>query len=405
MKLNQKLLCILSALAICLSVTLPVFAEDETELLRVYPKETSGGAAMVARQTGADAFTAHTSSEAVVEIIIRYEGFRAYPYSDPSGTYIGYGSNYNDAVKVLGENCEPITEAQAEQVTRYQLGLVDEALNRFLQANNIAVNQNQYDALADFTYGCGIGWTTYRNEDGTWCKLKQMLLDDPSTWTAERTAEAFGTWVRDATGTVLPGLVRRREEEAEMFMGDAGTDTDLVFTDVKTTAWYYTYVLEAKDLGLMNGVGNGKFLPEKALTRAQLVQVLANYAGVELSGYTESVFSDVAAGTWYAPAVAWAAENGYVNGYENGTFQPDKAVTREQLCCILSRYLTGQGQIFGDQTLTFTDSESISGYALEDVRNCASIGLVNGLGDGRFAPKNQTTRAQAAAILVRIAQL
>lgn len=67
MKLNQKLLCILSALAICLSVTLPVFAEDETELLRVYPKETSGGAAMVARQTGADAFTAHTSSEAVVE--------------------------------------------------------------------------------------------------------------------------------------------------------------------------------------------------------------------------------------------------------------------------------------------------------------------------------------------------
>ena len=103
--------------------------------------------------------------------------------------------------------------------------------------------------------------------------------------------------------------------------------------------------------------------------------------------------------------MAWAAENGYVNGYENGTFQPDKAVTREQLCCILSRYLTGQGQIFGDQTLTFTDSESISGYALEDVRNCASIGLVNGLGDGRFAPKNQTTRAQAAAILVRMAQL
>lgn len=405
MKFNQKLLCILSALAICMSITLPVFAEDETEAMRVYPQETSGGAALMARQTGEASFTAHTFSEAVVEIIIRYEGFRADPYSDPSGTYIGYGSNYDDAVKVLGENCEPITEAQAEQVTRYQLGLVDEALNRFLKANNIIVNQNQYDALADFTYGCGIGWTTYLNADGTWCKLKQMLLDDASTWTAERVSEAFGTWVRDATGTVLPGLVRRREEEATMFMGDAGTDTDLVFTDVKTTAWYYTYVLEAKDLGLMNGVGDGRFLPEKTLTRAQLVQALANYAGADLSGYTENVFTDVVSGAWYAPAVAWAAENGYVNGYENGTFQPESPVTREQICCILSRYLTSQGQVFGEQELTFTDQDSISGYARESVQNCASIGLINGLGDGSFAPRRGTTRAQAAAILARMAQL
>ena len=109
------------------------------------------------------------------------------------------------------------------------------------------VNQNQYDALADFTYNCGIGWTTYKNDDGTWCLLKQLLLDDSSTWTKTRVSEAFGTWIKDGNGNVLEGLKKRRASETELFMKPVDGSNATGFSDVKPGAWYYDYVMTAKE--------------------------------------------------------------------------------------------------------------------------------------------------------------
>lgn len=423
MKQHHFLLRMIWLLALCAGLTVGAFAEDAASALRVMTTEayedTGSYAAEAAEPTAeepgedegqltapraaAQAVPSFTSSDAVLEIIIRYEGFVAYPMYDSTGGYIGYGSNYQDAVALFGENCAPITEDQAKQLTRYQLGKSDAYLNGFLSSNGIVLNQNQFDALSDFTYNIGIGWTTYKNTDGTWCMLKELLLKGASAWNREDVMEAFGKWV-NAGGQVLPGLVKRRAEEAELFLKDADSG-ELVYSDVLPDAWYYEYVLEAKDLGIMQGMGNGTFSPNSTLTRAQLVKALANYAGAELDPSATTSFSDVEKGTWYAPAIAWAAENGYVDGYANGTFQPNLPVSRQQICTILSRYLQKQGKAYPQNPVSFTDESSISDYAREHVAYCASIGLITGMKDGSFNPLAGAKRAEAATILVRMAQL
>ena len=411
MKLKTNLLRILFVLTLCGLLTAAAFAADQN--LRVWSTEMSdteefyqetdeNTADLIAPQTAAADVPTFTASDAVVEMIAYYEGFLETRYYDGGVAYIGYGSNFADAAELFGEDCEPISREQAKQLTKHELEQIGEYLNGFLKSNGIVVNQNQFDALADFTYNCGIIWTTYKNTDGTWCLLKQLLLDDPSTWTESRVSEAFGTWVKDGSGNVLPGLVNRRASESQLFMKDAESP---VYTDVSAGAWYYDYVMVANELGIMRGNGNGTFLPLKALTRAELVQMLANYADADLSGSVASGFSDVAADAWYAPAVAWAKENGYINGYPDGTFQPNQAITREDFCKIMSSYLQKQGVSYPTKTVAFADESQIAEYAKEHVAYCAGIGLVNGVGDDRFDPKAGTKRAEAATIMVRLVQL
>ncbi len=411
MKLKTNLLCILFVLTLCGLLTAAAFAADQnlrvwsTEMsdMEEYSQETEENAAdLIAPQVAAADVPTFTASDAVVEMIAYYEGFLETRYYDGGVAYIGYGSNFADAVAMFGEDCEPLTREQAKQLTKHELEQIEGYLNGFLKSNGIVVNQNQFDALADFTYNCGIGWTIYKNADGTWCLLKQLLLDDPGTWTESRVSEAFGTWVKDGSGNVLEGLKKRRASESQLFMKDAKSP---MYTDVSAGAWYYDYVMVANELGIMRGNGDGTFLPQNSLTRAELVQVLANYAEADLSGSAASGFPDVAAGAWYAPAVAWAKENGYVSGYPDGTFKPNQAVTREEFCTIMSRYLQKQGVTYPTKTVTFADESQIDGYAKEHVAYCAGIGLVNGVGDDRFDPKAGTKRAEAATIMVRLVQL
>lgn len=380
MKLHKNLIRLLSILTLCALLSGAVFAEDQT---------VSG-----------ENFNL-TASDTVVEIIKRYEGFIAYPQNG----FIGHGSNTKDAEDLFGANYWPITEAQAEQLTRYQLGLIGDALNLFLKSNNIVVNQNQFDALVDFTYGVGIGWTTYQNtDDGSWCKLKAMLLEDSSQWTEERTRAAFGTWVY-YNGQVLSGLVVRRAEEAELFLTPVDDAQTGIYKDTRTNAWYYDYIVQATEKGIMEGMGDGTFAPEQNLTRAQLVVALARYDGAVLTEAADTGFTDVAADAWYAKAVVWAAENGYVEGMGNGIFAPEQPITREQVCTVLSRYLQAKGYGYGNKTIAFTDMSQISSWAQEHVNYCVSIGLIDGMGDGTFAPAGYTLRCQIAKLLVCMSQL
>lgn len=160
------------------------------------------------------------------------------------------------------------------------------------------------------------------------------------------------------------------------------------------------YVERAADLGIMKGHANGTFGPEDPITRAQVVQALANFAGADLSGYTGSAFSDVKGEDWYAPAVAWAVEHGIVNGMGDGTFAPDQPILREHLCNVLARYLRSLGYEKSGTPDQFTDDGLISDSGKAHVYFCVSMGIVNGMGDGTFAPQHTATRGQMAKLLV-----
>ncbi len=170
------------------------------------------------------------------------------------------------------------------------------------------------------------------------------------------------------------------------------------FTDLGTVGtWYHEAVDYVLRNGLMNGYSHTLFGPDDDLSRAQLAQILYNKEGkpAVMGGI---VFTDVAPGAWYAPAITWAAANGIVGGYGNGLFGPDDNITREQLAVMLWRY-TGSPAAT-EKELHFTDADEASGYALEALRWAVENGIINGYGNGRLNPKGLATRAQIAQMLM-----
>ena len=171
--------------------------------------------------------------------------------------------------------------------------------------------------------------------------------------------------------------------------------------------WYFNmvqYVCRAK---LMQGISADRFAPEDAMTRAMFVTVLYRMDGAAKTD-AAAAFADVAADTWYAPAVAWAKENGIVNGVTDTLFAPEENVTREQMAMILMRYVGEKGFDTGavkeTDAVSYQDSAEIAEDAKEAVSSAAKYGLMSGNPDGTFSPKAMATRAEAAAILMRVHQ-
>ena len=182
--------------------------------------------------------------------------------------------------------------------------------------------------------------------------------------------------------------------------------TELPFTDVANTSWYFSAVSEAYAEGLMSGTSDTTFSPSGSTTRAMIVTML--YRMAEEPEVTEAAsFSDVAEGKYYTDAVAWANANGIVTGYEDGTFAPNQAITREQLAVILYRYAQFMKE---DTTATaaldqFSDAASVGGYAADAMSWAVAEGIVTGMTDGTLSPKTGASRAQVAVMLVRFGDL
>ncbi len=168
------------------------------------------------------------------------------------------------------------------------------------------------------------------------------------------------------------------------------------FTDVSEGDWYYEAVQFVQAEGLMNGCGSGNFAPNAQLSRAQLAQILFNKKGRPEVDYL-SDFSDVWGEAWYTEAVRWAASQGIVGGYGNGTFGPNDPITREQLAVMLWRYSGSPAAT--SKELYFSDEGEIGGFALEALRWAVENGILNGSGDGRLGPQGQASRAQVAQML------
>ena len=176
----------------------------------------------------------------------------------------------------------------------------------------------------------------------------------------------------------------------------------LPFHDVTEGDWFYDAVRYAYETGLMDGVEDSLFAPNSETTRAQLVTILYRLAGEPEPG-GDSGFTDVEADTWYTDAVAWAAQNGIVNGVSDTEFAPGDDITREQLAVILYRYAAYQGYDVSQRAdlSGFGDASSISGYAQEALSWAHAQGLVLGFEDGSLRPQGTASRAQIAAVLMR----
>ena len=180
-------------------------------------------------------------------------------------------------------------------------------------------------------------------------------------------------------------------------------DTLQVFSDVKE-GWYKEFVDYAYTCGLFSGTSENTFSPEKSMTRAEFVQVIANLGGIDTSNKNvKTYFKDVPKGKWYTPAISWACVNGYVTGTSSTTFEPDAPITREQMCVILLNFIKGRRQTFitVEQETKFADDDKISAWAKEAVYLCQVADIVNGKGSNIFDPKGTATRAEVAVLLTK----
>ena len=177
------------------------------------------------------------------------------------------------------------------------------------------------------------------------------------------------------------------------------TDVSDLFIDIAPDAWYKDAVQYAYDNGLMTGVSATEFAPEQTTTRAMIVSILARLEGVTTA--EAAGFADVNDNDWYATAVNWAANVGVVNGYEDNTFQPNTAITREQLAAILMNYAAYKGEDVSNRADLGNYTDQPSTWAEEAMQWAVAEGLISGVTNTELQPQGNATRAQVAAILQR----
>ena len=188
------------------------------------------------------------------------------------------------------------------------------------------------------------------------------------------------------------------------FKAETPAPVALPFTDVKSGNWFYDAVKYAYAQGLMTGTSATTFAPNGTMNRAMIVTVL--YRLEKSPAATgASKFTDVPAGQWYSDAVAWAAANKIVNGYDETTFGPMNAVTREQMAAILFRYeqVKGLENVTLEENLNrFPDQNKISAYAIPALQWAVGQKIINGNADGTLDPTGTATRAQVAQIFTNL---
>ncbi len=170
------------------------------------------------------------------------------------------------------------------------------------------------------------------------------------------------------------------------------------FADLPVESWYREGVSYALDRGLMNGVGSREFDPDGNVTRAMFVTILYRAENAPSVEGKSNPFTDVQNGKWYTEAVIWASDRGIVKGTSETTYSPDAPITREQMATILFRYSKSSPS---DKSLSsFPDAGTVSSYAQNGMCWAVAEGIINGK-DGKLAPKENATRCQIAAILMR----
>lgn len=173
------------------------------------------------------------------------------------------------------------------------------------------------------------------------------------------------------------------------------------YTDLNMGEWYHDGIHYCLDEGLMDGVDAGMFAPNATTSRAMIVTILWRLQGSP-EAEAEETFTDVAPGDWYADAIAWAAAEGVAEGYEDGSFRPNDAITREQLAAMLWRYAASPET--GGDLSAFADGDDTSDWAQQAMSWAVAQGLITGVDSDRLAPRGPATRAQTATILMRFAQ-
>lgn len=202
--------------------------------------------------------------------------------------------------------------------------------------------------------------------------------------------------VKQGEGTTPPG--------GGLGSGDQpGAAGGLPFADVTRENWFYEAVAFVYEKGYFSGTGDTTFEPNTSMDRAMVATVLYRLAGSQATSANQ-VFSDVPAGQWYSAGIAWASRKGIVNGMGDGRYEPQMAVTREQLVTMLYRFekdYRNQKVSATGSLSAFLDGNKVSSWARDAMSWAVGKGLLQGRDTGHLDPAGTASRAEVATILQR----
>lgn len=203
-------------------------------------------------------------------------------------------------------------------------------------------------------------------------------------------------------GKVTPsgGLGGKMEIDNSIAVGDNGLKTP-TFTDLSTAAWAEKAINYLASKGIIKGIGGGKFAPDNSVTRCEFVKMLIEAFNLYDSA-AEADFTDVPKNHWAYKYVASAYKYGLTNGKGDGSFGTDETITREEMATMAYRAMKIAGKQIQESNVTFADKDSISTYAASAVGAMSNAGIINGVGNNRFAPKSDCSRAMAAKVIYEI---
>ncbi|WP_341876224.1 family 43 glycosylhydrolase [Defluviitalea saccharophila] len=181
---------------------------------------------------------------------------------------------------------------------------------------------------------------------------------------------------------------------------------NVYFSDIQRLDWAKESIEALAARNIIDGVGNNKFAPNEKVTRAQFIKMLMNALNL-VNEDAKSNFTDVHKGTWYYSAVASAQELGIVNGKSDGSYGINDQITRQEMAAMAYRAAQAANielkEIIG--AMNFADQSEIASYAEEAIKAMQQVGVISGIGESRFAPGDNATRAQAAKIIYNLYNL
>lgn len=247
-------------------------------------------------------------------------------------------------------------------------------------------------------------------KDGVWYLVFEATEFSPYALVVRNAGsydEASGVpYYSDANGNkVFIGFAANGKYVAPAGMTVSVMHNGKSFTDA-AGHWAAGYIGFVTEREIFVGTGGNTFSPDIGMTRAMFATVIGrlyerSYGEIEMSG--NQSFTDCGYDAYYGKYIAWASENGIINGYGNGRFGPDDQITREQMAAILYRFADFLG-VFPDSmdtALDYPDADSISDYAQTAALYCQTTGVIGGYTGGVFAPQKTATRAEVSTIIQR----
>ena len=168
------------------------------------------------------------------------------------------------------------------------------------------------------------------------------------------------------------------------------------FGDVQKTYWAYDAIEALAEKGIISGVSEDSFAPEREITREEFCVLLQRVFKLAHADKRIS-FDDIPEDAWYQDAVYILAENGIVNGMDLHTFGVGRTITRQDMAVLIAGCIKNAEET--REYADFADEDQISEYAKDAVKMLYCAKILNGMGDDTFAPQNSATRAQTAVIL------